>query len=296
MGPLQIDLHPSTQWAIANVTSKGALGMSATIFDLVNVHTVRAHRLKVAAGGVGKGFFFQYSPKSSMSNYAYFNTYRPVNFEDFDGVGARMAGGSALLYSWTSLTLWDGPAYFGKGLAWARMSGWGVSTPNIGVDHGIATVMYGDGSPVGIPETVAELIIPPSPEEISVHVQITMKDNSFVVILPGDILFDFDKFDVKPEAVQPLSQAAAVIKSASRRGAKILVNGHTDNVGPNDDYNMKLSERRANAVVQWFVSRKYFANSDFKPQGFGKTVPVAPNTDAVGRAKNRRVEIYVRNP
>jgi hypothetical protein len=36
--------------------------MSATIFDLVNVHTVRAHRLKVEAGGVGKGFIFQYSP------------------------------------------------------------------------------------------------------------------------------------------------------------------------------------------------------------------------------------------
>jgi OmpA-OmpF porin, OOP family len=81
---------------------------------------------------------------------------------------------------------------------------------------------------------------------------------------------------------------------ASRPGAKILVNGHTDNVGT-DDYNMKLSERRAKAVAQWFVSRKYFADSDFKPQGFGKKVPVAPNTDAVGRAKNRRVEIYVRN-
>jgi|ERR1700730_11144953 outer membrane protein OmpA-like peptidoglycan-associated protein len=295
MGRLPIDLHPSTQWAIANVTSKGALGMSATIFDLVNVHTVRAHRLKVHAGGVGKGFIIQYSPESSMSNYAYFNTYRPVNFDDFDGVGARMTGGSALLYSWCSLTLWDGPAYVGKGLAWARMSGWGVSTPNIGVDHGIATVVYGDGSPVGTPETVIELIIPPSPEEISVHVQITMKDDSFVVILRGDILFDFDKFDIKPEAVQALTQAGAVIKSASRPGAKILVNGHTDNVGT-DDYNMKLSERRAKAVAEWFVSRKYFADSDFKPQGFGKTVPVAPNTDAVGRAKNRRVEIYVRNP
>jgi outer membrane protein OmpA-like peptidoglycan-associated protein len=295
MGRLPIDLQTSTQWAIANVTSKGALGMSATIFDLVNVHTVRAHRLRVLAGGIAKGFIVQYSPKSSMSNYAYFNTYRPVNFDDFDGVGARMTGGSAVLYSWCSLTLWDGPAYVSKGLAWARMSGWGASTPNIGVDHGTATVMYGDGSPVGTPETVIELTIPPSPEEISVHVQITMKDDSFVVILSGDILFDFDRFEVKREAFQPLTQAAAIIKSASRPGAKILVNGHTDNVGA-DEYNRRLSENRAKAVAQWFVSRKYFAESNFKLQGFGKAVPVAPNTDPVGRAKNRRVEIYVRNP
>jgi outer membrane protein OmpA-like peptidoglycan-associated protein len=270
--------------------------LSATIFDLVNVHSVRAHRLKVEAGGAGKGIlFFSYSPESSMSNYAYFKTYRPVTFEDFDGVGARMIGGSALLYSWCSLTLWDGPAYVSKGLAWARMSGWGVSTPNVGVDHGVATVMYGNGEPLGTPETIAEIIIPPTPEQLDTHVQITMKDDSFVVILQGDVLFDFDKSDIKREAIQPLTQAAAIIKSASRPGATILVNGHTDDVGT-ADYNMQLSERRAQAVAQWFVSKKYFADSSLKPQGFGKTVPVAPNTDPTGRAKNRRAEIYVRNP
>src|SRR2546429_8351006 len=100
MGQLPIDLQRSTQWAIASVTSKGALGGSETIFDVVNVHTVRAHRLRVRAGGIGKGFIIQYSPRSSMSNYAYFSAYRPVNFEDFDGVGARLMGGSAVLYSW----------------------------------------------------------------------------------------------------------------------------------------------------------------------------------------------------
>jgi hypothetical protein len=70
MGQLPVDLHPSTQWAIASVTSKGALGLSASVFDLVNLHTARAHRLNVEAGGVGKGFIIQYSPSSSMSNYA----------------------------------------------------------------------------------------------------------------------------------------------------------------------------------------------------------------------------------
>jgi len=217
-----------------------------------------------------------------------------VNFEDFDGVGARLMGGSALLYSWTSLTLWDGEAYISHGLAWARMSGWGVATPNIGVDHGIADVIYGDGQPLGVPDTVADINVPPSPEQIDVHVKITMKDDSLVVILEGDVLFDFDKSEVKPEADKPLTQAAAIIKSARRRDSAILINGHTDSVGA-DDYNMKLSERRARAVAQWFVSRKYLPDSILRPQGFGKSNPVAPNTDAAGRAKNRRAEIYISN-
>lgn len=295
MGQLPIDLHPSTQWAIASVSSKGALGMSASTFDLVNLHTARAHRLKVEAGGVGKGFIIQYSPSSSMSNYAYFSTYRPVNFDDFDGVGARMMGGSAMIYAWCSLTLWDGPAYTSHGLAWARMSGWGVATPNIGVDHGIAHVSYGDGKPLGVPETIADIDIPPTPEEIDRHVEIKMKDDSLVVILEGDVLFDFDKSEVKPASETPLAQAAAIVKSKRRPESSVVINGYTDSVG-SDDYNAKLSDRRAHAVAQWFVSRKYLPVSIIRPRGLGKSNPREPNTTEAGRAKNRRVEIFVVNP
>ena len=56
MGKLPVDLRTSTSWAIANVASKGVLGGSETKFDLVNLHTARAHRLKVLAGGLGNGF------------------------------------------------------------------------------------------------------------------------------------------------------------------------------------------------------------------------------------------------
>jgi outer membrane protein OmpA-like peptidoglycan-associated protein len=294
MEPSPADRHPSTQWAIASVTSKGALGMSATIFDLVNTHTGRAHRLRVLSGGVGKGFIVQYSPSSSMSNYAYFSTYRPVSFPDFDEVGARTIGGSALVYSWCSLTLWDGPAYVSHGLAWARMSGWGIATPNIGADHGVASVIYGDGEPVGVPETIPDIDIPPTPEQLDTHVEIATKDDSLVVILDGDVLFDFDKADVKRASERPLTQAAAIIKSARRADSVILVNGHTDSVGK-DGYNMDLSDRRAKAVIKWFMLHNYLAGSVIRPQAFGKTQPRASNTDAAGRAKNRRVEIYINN-
>jgi OOP family OmpA-OmpF porin len=117
-----------------------------------------------------------------------------------------------------------------------------------------------------------------------------MKDDSFVIILQGDVLFDFDKSVVKPEADKQLTQAAAMIQSARRVASVILINRHTDNVGK-DDYNMALSQRRARAVADWFISRKYLPRGAIKTQGFGKTQPVQSNNDAAGRAKNRRVEI-----
>ena len=175
------------------------------------------------------------------------------------------------------------------------MSGWGVSTPNIGVDHGVASIIYGDGDPLGVPDTIAEIDLPPEPEQVHTHVQITMKDDSLVVVLDGDVLFDFDKFIVKPEADKPLKQAASIIKAARRAGSVVLINGHTDNIGT-DDYNQQLSEKRAKAVKQWFVSRNYFTDSTIRTSGFGKSAPKEDNKTEAGRAKNRRVEIFVLNP
>jgi outer membrane protein OmpA-like peptidoglycan-associated protein len=130
---------------------------------------------------------------------------------------------------------------------------------------------------------------PPGPEPDPIRV--TQKDDSFVIILKGDVLFDFDKSDVKPEAVKHLDVAAKTIKSIWRNRSFVLVNGHTDNVG-NDDYNNKLSERRAQAVAHWFGSRG-LPYSVMRPRGFGKADPVASNNDPKGRALNRRVEIFV---
>ncbi len=129
----------------------------------------------------------------------------------------------------------------------------------------------------------------PGPEPI----RITQKDDSFVIILKGDVLFDFDKSDIKFEANKVLEQAAKTIKSVWRDGSVVLINGYTDNVGT-DEYNKGLSERRAQAIAHWFPSRGLLPYSVMKPQGFGKLYPVAPNTDQAGRAKNRRVEIYVK--
>ena len=114
------------------------------------------------------------------------------------------------------------------------------------------------------------------------------------MVLNGDALFDFDKFDVKPAAALVLEKAAKNIKALARKGTVIRVNGYTDGVG-SDDYNNKLSERRAEAVANWLAS-KGLPRSAIKTSGFGKADPVASNADPRGRAQNRRVVIFLTNP
>lgn len=128
----------------------------------------------------------------------------------------------------------------------------------------------------------------PDPEPM----RVTVQDDSFVMILDGETMFDFDKSAIKPTAIPVLEQAARNIKALWRKGTEIRVNGYTDSIG-SDDYNNALSERRAQAVTDW-LSSKGLEKSAIKPSGFGKANPLAPNTDAKGRGKNRRVAIFLR--
>jgi outer membrane protein OmpA-like peptidoglycan-associated protein len=112
--------------------------------------------------------------------------------------------------------------------------------------------------------------------------------------LPADILFDFDKFDLRPTAEPALKQAADVIRKGAR--GTVLIEGHTDSKG-SAAYNQKLSERRATSVRIWLVEREGMRQVRFATKGLGASRPVAPNAkpdgsdDPAGRQKNRRVEI-----
>ena len=112
------------------------------------------------------------------------------------------------------------------------------------------------------------------------------------IYLPADVLFDFDKADLRPEAGPVLERVATVLRSDPMASATI--EGHTDGKG-NDQYNQALSERRAQSVRLWLGA--HGVTSRMAARGFGKTRPVAPNTqpngadNPDGRQKNRRVEI-----
>lgn len=102
------------------------------------------------------------------------------------------------------------------------------------------------------------------------------------------IYFDTGKADVKPESIDTLEQIAKFLTAAP--DAKLLVVGHTDNVG-NFASNMELSRRRAEAVVNLLLAT-YDVDADrLMPVGVSFACPVAPNTTEEGRAKNRRVEL-----
>lgn len=115
--------------------------------------------------------------------------------------------------------------------------------------------------------------------------------------LAADVLFDFDKADLKPEATPQLEKLATVIEA--HPDARVTIDGHTDSKGA-DDYNQALSEKRAAAVKAWLTANTKVDPAAITTRGLGETKPVAHNTkpdgsdDPEGRAKNRRVEVTVR--
>jgi len=118
-------------------------------------------------------------------------------------------------------------------------------------------------------------------------------DGVIVVDLPADVLFDFDKATIRPDAAPTLAKAAEMLKSYPT--AAVTIGGHTDAKG-DDAYNDALSLRRAKAVADRLSSA---VGRVLPAEGFGETRPVAPNAgpngddDPDGRQKNRRVEIRI---
>jgi outer membrane protein OmpA-like peptidoglycan-associated protein len=139
------------------------------------------------------------------------------------------------------------------------------------------------GRTIGLEKALSDLKADVTPERIKIH-------------LAADVLFDFDKADIKRDAEPSLTQVATVLKAYP--DATIDIEGHTDGKGA-DAYNNALSEKRAAAVADWLSAHAAADRSRFHTRGFGKTKPVASNTkpdgsdDPEGRAKNRRVEVVV---
>jgi outer membrane protein OmpA-like peptidoglycan-associated protein len=102
------------------------------------------------------------------------------------------------------------------------------------------------------------------------------------------IYFDFASDKIKPESEPVLREIADALNHNPTW--KLRVEGHTDNIG-GDDYNMDLSQRRAEAVKLALVTRYHIASGRLTPQGFGATRPKEPNDTLAGRARNRRVEL-----
>lgn len=109
-----------------------------------------------------------------------------------------------------------------------------------------------------------------------------------IVSMP-DVLFDFNKYTLKPEARERLARISGIVLAYP--DLRLNIEGYTDSIG-SDEYNQTLSEKRAATVRDYLVKSGVSINNVFA-QGFGKADPVADNSTAAGRKLNRRVDMVV---
>ena len=112
------------------------------------------------------------------------------------------------------------------------------------------------------------------------------------ISLSADVLFDFDKAEIKPEFTAEIDAAAELL--LANPDVTVRIDGHTDSIGT-EEYNQGLSERRAEAVAA-YLEAAGVSRDRMTVAGFGETQPVASNDTAEGRALNRRVEIDLIDP
>ena len=138
------------------------------------------------------------------------------------------------------------------------------------------------------PPAPAPAVVPPPPRPAPPPAA-APKPAAQKVTYAADTFFDFDKYVIKPEGKAKLDDLVAKTKGIALE--VIIAVGHTDNIG-SYEYNLKLSERRANAVKDYLVSKGIEKNRIYT-EGKSFKNPIASNSTAEGRAKNRRTEIEV---
>jgi outer membrane protein OmpA-like peptidoglycan-associated protein len=118
-------------------------------------------------------------------------------------------------------------------------------------------------------------------------VSVTRQGDSIMLNMPGNVTFDTNSAAIRPQFFEVLNSVVLVINEYKQTYVDVL--GHTDSTG-SDAYNMQLSQQRAESVASYFRSQGVLADR-ILTRGFGKTMPIATNDTAEGRALNRRVEI-----
>lgn len=156
-------------------------------------------------------------------------------------------------------------------------------------DGGALSALQGDGM---IPSTAVEVTV----QDLITELEGVETDRGTVISLPGDVLFDFDKSDIRADAEPVLAQLANLIEKLPQ--APVEIEGHTDSKGA-DAYNQDLSERRADSVKAYLVGGLGVTSERLRTRGHGEKRPVAPNSNAdgsdnpAGRQLNRRVEVII---
>jgi len=113
------------------------------------------------------------------------------------------------------------------------------------------------------------------------------------ILMPTDLLFDYDSAELRMQAMASMEKLGTLIRRNPQ--AVFLIEGHTDSYGP-DDYNMQLSQKRADMVKDWLIQTMQIPADRVEARGYGKTRLIAPATGSIDEQQiNRRVEIVIRD-
>jgi outer membrane protein OmpA-like peptidoglycan-associated protein len=116
-----------------------------------------------------------------------------------------------------------------------------------------------------------------------------VNDQQILLNFPAELTFEFNRSDISPGFVPTLQQVAAVLRDYPQTTVDIF--GHTDSVG-SDAYNNQLSQQRANTVANIFAQNGV-QQARLYTRAFGESRPIASNETDTGRARNRRVEVFI---
>ncbi len=138
-------------------------------------------------------------------------------------------------------------------------------------------------------EEVAEAPAPPEPKTVPKNEPLPLPPPTRKKIVLRSVYFEFDKSTIRGDAAPVLDEAAGLLRDEGE--INVAAEGHTDEIGT-DVYNLRLSQRRADAVRGYLVG-KGINGKRIRTEAYGESRPVATNETAEGRAQNRRVELRV---
>ncbi|MEO0977531.1 MAG: OmpA family protein [Pseudomonadota bacterium] len=298
----------SSRWAIAPVRSfSGGEIITAGFYHYKLRNRDTNDVCTIAFYGIGGGLSVVPAAYSENLKYYYKNlrSKRPTSFQDINLRRAQLVIGSIQALSGQNasgfvLNILDGYSSYSKPLMiYKSISGSGdfgyedsIGTPTAGIDihEGLIHVKW-DEVERGLPDhddpiapewndPVIPYEDPPAPPP----------RGKKKVRLEADVLFGFDRHDLRPEAISRLGAVAYEINK--RTAPSVTIEGHADSTG-RAGYNQSLSLRRAEAVKNWFVSKGVYHAPRFSVVGKGESEPIADNKTPAGRAQNRRVEITI---
>lgn len=120
-------------------------------------------------------------------------------------------------------------------------------------------------------------------------VSVTRDGDNIILNMPSNITFATDQDSIRPNFYETLNSVAIVLREFNQ--TLVDVKGHTDSDGA-DDYNLELSQRRAESVAQYLTGQGLNPER-FEVRGYGERDPIASNASVSGKAQNRRVEIEI---